>query len=63
MHFVHQALAFSSVFLVCSCVFDQPLRRLLKGEMLNNDFQAVYVLTAEYLQKWALKPETDRVGF
>jgi len=39
----------------------QPLRRLLPGEMLASDSQALYVLTAEYLQKWALKQDSDRV--
>jgi hypothetical protein len=43
--------------------FCQPLRRLLQGEILKDGTQTVYVLTAEYLQKWALKPESDRVGF
>ena len=39
----------------------QPYRKLLAGETLSSNSQAVYVLTESSLQKWSVGPDSERV--
>ena len=42
-------------------VFVQPLQRVLAGEKLDDEVQALYVLTGGYVQKWAVNPNYEKV--